>query len=116
MSKNICNKKPSSGKVETGFVNYSKSLVKTFVIMTVVFLILGLNNFISTSNTDSPLFSSAIFIIGITILFSIVNVIDQYMYNNIILGLGLAIGLSLMGIQNIGGANVGSQSIASATV
>ena len=26
MSKNICNKKPSSGKVETGFVNYSKSL------------------------------------------------------------------------------------------
>ena len=52
------------------------------------------------------LFSSALFIIGVTILFSIVNVIDQYMYNNIILGLGLAIGLSLMGINNIAGINL----------
>jgi len=100
MAKNICNKKSSGNKVENGFVNYSKSLVKTFVIMAVLFMVMSLNKFIQ-QDSDSPLFAGALFIIGITILFSIVSVVDQYMYNNIILGIGLAIGLSLMGIQNI---------------
>lgn len=109
MGKNICNKKNSTGKTELGFINYSKSLVKTFMIMTVVFLSFGLQNMLSSGGSGG-LFPSALFIIAITILFSIVSIVDQYIYNNIILGIGIAVGLSFLGLKNtnivgnIGGA------------
>jgi len=102
MSKNICNKKNSESKTEQGFINYSKSLVKTFMLVTVVFLCFGLKNMLKSSDGGPPsAFGSALFIIAITILFSIVSVMDQYVYNNIILGIGIAVGLSFMDLQNI---------------
>tara|TARA_B110000908_G_scaffold141380_1_gene168968 strand:+ start:38 stop:400 length:363 start_codon:yes stop_codon:yes gene_type:complete len=100
MGKNICNKKSSEGKTELGFINYSKSLVKTFMIITVVFLSFGLQGMLKNGQKGG-LFPSALFIVAITILFSIVSVIDQYIYNNIILGVGIALGLSLLGLSDI---------------
>jgi len=62
------------------------------------------------------LFPSALFIVAITILFSIVSVIDQYIYNNIILGVGIALGLSLLGLTDINVAkNIVSGGVDAAT-
>lgn len=102
MSKNICNKKNSEGKTELGFIRYSKSLVKTFMLITVVFICFGLKNMVISGDNGSPsAFACALFIIAITIVFSIVNIMDQYVYNNIILGIGIAVGLSFMDLQNV---------------
>ena len=105
MSKNICNKKSPESKTELGFINYSKSLVRTFMLMTVVFLCFGLKKMLTGSGGA---FASALFIVAITVLFSIVNVVDQYIYNNIVLGIGIALGLSFIDLQSVsivGGAS-----------
>ena len=89
--------KADNGKSGASFINYSKSLVKTFVILMVVFLFFSLKNALS----EGSMFTSALFILGSTLLFSIVNVVDEYIYNNILLGIGIAIGISLMGMGGI---------------
>ena len=113
MSKNICNKKSPEGKTELGFINYSKSLVRTFMLMTVVFLCFGLKKMLTDSNGGGA-FASALFIVAITVLFSIVNVVDQYIYNNIVLGIGIALGLSFIDLQSV--SILGSGGAATASV
>ena len=87
MSKNICNKKSSESETELGFINYSKSLVKTFMLITVVFLCFGLKNMLKSGGGPPSAFASALFIVAITVLFSIVSIMNEYIYNNIILGI-----------------------------
>ena len=114
MSKNICNKKSSESETELGFINYSKSLVKTFMLITVVFLCFGLKNMLKSGGGPPSAFASALFIVAITVLFSIVSIMNEYIYNNIILGIGIAVGLSCIDVQDISIVGTSGGSVAAA--
>ena len=54
----------------------------------------------------------ALFVIGTTVLFAIVGIIDSYVFSNLILGIGLALGLQLMDWRSA--VNSASQNITNA--
>jgi len=111
MAKNICNGKKTGDGAENAFIDYSKSLVKTFVLLMVVILFFSLKNMLVKGEVS--MFTSALFVLGATLLLSIINVTDKYIYNNVILGLGIALGLSFM---DLGGMSFGPKgAIAPAT-
>ena len=45
---------------------------------------------------DTTLFYTALFVIGGTVLLTIVGTLDSYVYSNVTLGIGMALGLYLM--------------------
>ena len=79
---------------ETTFSQFVKTLTKTFITLTIIVMAMSLKSRLITSNTT--LFYSALFIIGGSLLLSILATVDQYVYNNVILGIGLALGLQMM--------------------
>jgi|TARA_B110000971_G_scaffold124178_1_gene127134 uncharacterized protein YebE (UPF0316 family) len=79
---------------ETTFSHFVKTLTKTFITLTIIVMAMSLKSRLITSNTT--LFYSALFIIGGSLLLSILATVDQYVYNNVILGIGLALGLQMM--------------------
>lgn len=86
-----CSKKDES---ETTFLQFSKNILKSFILLTVVVMSLSLKNRLITE--DTTLFYMALFIIAATILLTIVGIVDHYIYTNTVLGIGMALGLQLM--------------------
>tara|TARA_B100001093_G_scaffold322833_1_gene308042 strand:- start:2003 stop:2296 length:294 start_codon:yes stop_codon:yes gene_type:complete len=87
-----CNKE--SDQIDSTFVQFSKTLLNTFVLLTVITLVLALKNRLLSEGTT--LFYTALFIIGATILFSIIGITNSYVYSQLILGIGMAVGLQVM--------------------
>ena len=87
-----CNKE--SDEIESTFVQFSRTLLNTFVLLTVITLVLALKNRLLSEETT--LFYTALFIIGATILFSIIGITNSYIYSQLVLGIGLAVGLQVM--------------------
>ena len=87
-----CNK--DDDKIESTFVNFSKTLLRTFVLLTVISLVLALKNRLLTEGTT--MFYVALFIVGATVLFTVIGTVDSYVYSNLILGIGMAVGLQIM--------------------
>ena len=81
-------------KNETAFIKFTRTLVKSFTLLVVVVIAISIKN--NMINENTTLFSTALFIIVMTILFTIVGVVDSYVYSNLVLGVGLAIGLQIM--------------------
>ena len=79
---------------QSTFMNFMKTLLKTFVLLVVVVMTMALKNRLVTQETT--MFYTALFVIGGTVLLTIVGTVDSYVYSNLILGLGLAMGLYLM--------------------
>ena len=87
-----CNK--NNDKVESTFIQFSRTLLNTFVLLVVITLVLALKNRLISEN--ATLFYTTLFIIGATILFTIIGTIDNYVYSQLILGIGMALGLQIM--------------------
>ena len=87
-----CNK--DDDKIESTFVNFSKTLLRTFVLLTVISLVLALKNRLLTEGTT--MFYAALFIVGATVLFTVIGTVDSYVYSNLVLGIGMAVGLQIM--------------------
>lgn len=87
-----CNKEDD--KIESTFVNFSKNLLRTFVLLTVISLVLALKNRLLTEGTT--MFYVALFIVGATVLFTVIGTVDSYLYSNLVLGIGMAVGLQIM--------------------
>ena len=79
---------------ESTFINFSKTLMKSFVLLTVVLMTVSLKT--RLINDETTLFYSFLFIIAATVLFTIVGIVDTYVYSNLVLGIGLALGLQIM--------------------
>ena len=79
---------------ESSFSYFLKTLMKTFVTLTIIVMAMSLKNRLIT--TDTTMFYSALYIIGSTVLLTILGTVDQYVYNNLMLGVGLALGLQMM--------------------
>tara|TARA_B110000908_G_C10198917_1_gene424376 strand:+ start:16 stop:321 length:306 start_codon:yes stop_codon:yes gene_type:complete len=86
--------KNSSDDIELSFMEFSKTLLKTFMLLVILVIILILKK--SLLRTDSSLFYIALFIIFATFLFTLLGVMDRYLYNNLVMGMGIAVGLQLL--------------------
>lgn len=82
---------------ESTFMNFARTLLKSFVLLTIVIMIVTLKNRMLTE--DTTLFYTVLFIMGSTALITLVGVVDSYVYSNVILGIGLALGLQLMDVK-----------------
>lgn len=81
-------------KSESSFVNFSNMLLKTFTLLIVIILIFSIKNKLITEGVT--LFYTAIFVVIATILLTILGLMDSYLYNNVIIGIGVALGFQLM--------------------
>lgn len=97
MPQDVCIKNSTENDTESGIIKYAKSLLKTFVIIIVIFIINGLRTGLISGKFN--LFGYGIFIIGCTLFFSIINLVDDEVYKNIMLGLGIALGFGILGLN-----------------
>jgi uncharacterized protein YebE (UPF0316 family) len=79
---------------ESSFSYFLKTLMKTFITLTIIVMAMTLKNRLIT--TDTTMFYSALYIIGATVLLTLLGTVDHYIYNNLMLGVGLALGLQMM--------------------
>lgn len=79
---------------QSTFMNYTKSLLKVFTLLIIVVLVMALKNRLLTE--DASLFYIALFVIGATFLLTILSTLDNYIFSNLVLGIGLALGLQVM--------------------
>tara|TARA_B100000575_G_scaffold292390_1_gene300608 strand:- start:1813 stop:2103 length:291 start_codon:yes stop_codon:yes gene_type:complete len=78
----------------TSMTNFAKNMMNSFVVLTITVMGISLKkNLIGTSPT---LFKSMLFIMIVSVLISTLGAIDQYVYNNLILGIGAAMGFQIM--------------------
>lgn len=75
------------------FQNFVKNLGKTFVITTIIVMCMTLRDKLITP--DSSLFNLAIYILAVSLLFTMISATDHYVFSNIMLGVGLALGLQM---------------------
>lgn len=87
-----CNREDDNN--QSTFINFAKTLLKTFIMLVVVILAMALKDRLITKETT--LFYTALFILGGTVLLTILGVVDNYVYSNLTLGVGMALGLYLM--------------------
>ena len=80
--------------VDSTFISFTKNILKSFVILNTVVLVISLKNRLVTK--DTTLFYTALFVLSSTILLGLISIVDNYVYSNIILGIGLALGLQMM--------------------
>lgn len=79
---------------ESSYINFTRKLMSSFVLLVVISLVLGLKSRLLTEG--ATLFYVALFIIGATILLTIVGTVNSYVYSQLVLGIGMAVGLQLM--------------------
>ena len=86
--------KNSDTELEDNFTRFARTLLKSFVLVTSVLFLIVLKK--QNLNDKSTLFNFALFIVLSTIIFSLIGLIDTYLFNNIVMGMGLAIGMHIM--------------------
>ena len=86
--------KNSDTELEDNFTRFARTLLKSFVLVTSVLFLVVLKK--QNLNDKSTLFNFALFIVLSTIIFSLIGLIDTYLFNNIVMGMGLAIGMHIM--------------------
>lgn len=84
---------------ESTFILFSKNLLKTFVLLSVICMTISMKRTLINGNLS--LFTTALFIVSATLLFTILGIVDQYIYNNLILGIGIAIGMVIMDWRDV---------------
>jgi hypothetical protein len=84
---------------DSSFISFARSLMKSFILLTVVIMTISLKDRLITG--DTTLFYTAIFITATTLLFTLVSIVDSYVYSNLILGVGLALGLQIMDMRKL---------------
>jgi len=84
----------NENELDDKFTRFSKILLKSFVLVTSIIIIIVLKKKLLTK--ESSLFLLALFIVLSTIIFSIIGLVDSYVFNNIAIGMGIAIGMHIM--------------------
>lgn len=88
-----CNGRNESMEDNYSFENFVKNFGKVFVITTTIVICMALRSRLVTPN--SSLFHIAVFILGASFLFTMISVTDNYVFSNVMLGIGLALGLQM---------------------
>lgn len=88
-----CNGRNETMEDNYSFENFVKNLGKVFVITTTIVICMALRSRLVTP--DSSLFHIAIFILGASFLFTMISVTDNYVFSNVMMGVGIALGLQM---------------------
>ena len=88
-----CNGRNETMEDNYSFENFVKNLGKVFVITTTIVMCMALRSRLVTP--DSSLFHIAIFILGASFLFTMISVTDNYVFSNVMMGVGIALGLQM---------------------
>ena len=78
----------------TSMTNFAKNMMNSFVVLTITVMGIALKKRLITQTTT--LFNSMLFIMIMSVLMSTLGTVDQYVYNNLILGIGAAMGYQIM--------------------
>jgi hypothetical protein len=75
--------------------NFAKSLIKSFILLVIVICIFYIKGkYLPTNPGDQPtIINLILFILLGTILLTILGVTDMYIFNNLMLGLGIGLGI-----------------------
>mgnify|MGYP000940872376 FL=1 len=76
---------------ENIFLRYAKITLKSFVLIISILLFILLKNKLLKNNNS--IFSLSLFVVFATLILSILGITDIYIYNNLIIGIGLAVGM-----------------------
>lgn len=79
------------------FSKFAKNILKSFIFITCILLLVVIK--LKLLKLNSTLFRYALFIILSTFLFGIISLIDVNIYNNLILGIGIAIGMKFIDLK-----------------
>ena len=82
--------------IEDRFTRFAKMMLKSFVLLITVIFIITLKKKLLTK--DTTLFYAASFCVLGTIVLTIQGLTDPYVFNNIAIGMGIAIGMHVMDI------------------
>mgnify|MGYP001336160999 FL=1 len=88
-----CNGRNETMEDNYSFENFVKNLGKVFVITTTIVMCMAIRSRLVTP--DSSLFHIAIFILGASFLFTMISVADNYVFSNVMMGVGIALGLQM---------------------
>lgn len=80
----------NKGTIEQTFLGFSQSLLQTFILVVIIIFITQIAR---VALEQQKLFYLVLLAVVSTFLFSIVNILSPQTYQNIMLGLGLGVGL-----------------------
>ena len=89
-----CLKDSHDNDLDDNFTRFAKILLKSFVLLTSILILIKKKK--NHLNDKSTLFNFALFIVLATFVFSIIGLVDSYLFNNIAIGMGIAIGMTIM--------------------
>lgn len=74
--------------------NFAKSIIKSFILLTVtISLIYIKTKYIKSDTGQAPIINTILFILLGTVLLTILGITDMYIFNNLVLGLGIGLGM-----------------------
>ena len=80
----------NKGTIEQTFLGFSQSLLQTFILVVIIIFVTQIAR---VALQQQKLFYLVLLAVVSTFLFSIVNILSPQTYQNIMLGLGLGVGL-----------------------
>ena len=80
---------------QSSFTNFVNSIIKSFSILVIIFTLYYAQDQL-IMKTDKDLMYVIAFVCIATFMMGILGSIDTYMYSNIIVGIGLAMGMTLV--------------------
>jgi len=93
-----CSTREDNDFIDGSFAKFSKILLKSFILITSAIILIAVKNKYLTK--EATLFYIALFIVIATPVLSIIGITDSYIFNNIAVGIGIAVGMSIMNIEN----------------
>ena len=98
MSESKCSRNDEDSSTDK-LAGFAKCLLKSLVLLSIVIGIYFLKlNYFKTDSPISPL-DMLLFILLSTMLLTILGAVDTYIFNNVILGLGIGLGVSLFNFE-----------------
>ena len=81
-------------EMDDKFTSFAKLLLKAFILVVSTIFLITLKKKLLTPETT--LFLVASFCVLATLIFAIVGLVDGYVFNNLAVGMGIAIGMQIM--------------------
>lgn len=90
MSDNSCSNNDGVDRL----ANFAKAIIKSFILLTIVLSTYYLKKkYIPNDGTPPTVISIILFILLGTVLMTVLGVTDMYIFNNVVLGLGIGLGM-----------------------
>jgi len=74
--------------------SFAKAIIKSFILLTIVISLIYIKTkYIKSDTGQPPIINTILFILLGTVLLTILGITDMYIFNNLVLGLGIGLGV-----------------------